>query len=328
MSLNLTEQQKQLCNLLQQGLLICPRPFREIAKSLNVDEAAVLREVERLRALGVIRRLGAIINYRALGMISTLVAAHIPQPNLQKVVEAVNALDNVSHNYLRQHYYNLWFTLLADSAEQIDIVLSELSARFNADFHSLPAERIFKLDARFNTEENKRSFESVEKLLTEEVVTLKEQQKMILSKLQSELEPVARPFDFLCSQEQDRLKAEDVLGIITELIDKGLIRRIAAVLDHRKLGFIANVLFAAEVSQQQILRTAEALAGLQVVSHCCQRKTFEDWPYNLFAMMHGKSMADTDRVINRFAEAEKIDSFQLLPTTAELKKEPVKYHFF
>ena len=328
MSLNLTEQQKRLCNLLQQGLPICPRPFREIAKSLNINEAAVLREVERLRALGVIRRLGAIINYRALGMISTLVAAHIPEPNLQKVVEAINALDNVSHNYLRQHYYNLWFTLLADSAEQIDIVLSELSARFNVDFHSLPAERMFKLDARFDAEENERSFESVERLSTEEDVTLNEQQKMILSKLQSELKPVAEPFGFLCSQGQDRLSVEDVLGIITELIDKGLIRRIAAVLDHRKLGFVANVLFAAEVSQQRIIETGEALAHLPVVSHCCQRKTFENWPYNLFAMMHGKSMADIDRVISKFVEAEGIDSFQLLPTAAELKKEPVKYHFF
>ena len=120
MNSNLTEQQKQLCNLLQQGLPVCPEPFGEIARSLNTDESAVLREVEMLRASGVIRRLGAIINYRALGMTSTLVAAHIPQPNLQKVVEAVNALENVSHNYLRRHHYNLWFTLLADSAEQID----------------------------------------------------------------------------------------------------------------------------------------------------------------------------------------------------------------
>ena len=63
------------------------------------------------------------------------------------------------------------------------------------------------------------------------------------------------------------------------------------------------------------------------VSHCCQRKTFEDWPYNLFAMMHGRSMADIDRAISEFVETEGIDSFQLLPTTAELKKRPVEYRF-
>lgn len=67
---------------------------------------------------------------------------------------------------------------------------------------------------------------------------------------------------------------------------------------------------------------------MPVVSHCCQRKTFENWPYNLFAMMHGKSMADIDRVISKFVETEAVNSFQLLPTAAELKKEPVKYHFF
>jgi DNA-binding Lrp family transcriptional regulator len=326
--LRLTKLQKQLCNLLQQGLLICPRPFGEIAKLLNIDEGTVLQEVKRLKTIGVIQRIGAIINYRTLGMVSTLVAAHVPEPNLQEVVNVVNSLDNVSHNYLREHYYNLWFTLLADSAEQIDIVLSELSARFNVNFHSLPTERVFKLDARFDTEENGRLFNRVAKPPVRKNLRLNEQQKLIISKLQTELEPVARPFDFLCNQGPDGVKIENVLSIVTELIDKGLLRRIAAVLDHRKLGFTANVLFAGEVSRERIVHAAEALIQTPVVSHCCQRKTFEDWPYNLFAMMHGKSMADIQCVINKFVEAEKIDSFQLLPTAAELKKQPVKCRSF
>jgi len=124
------------------------------------------------------------------------------------------------------------------------------------------------------------------------------------------------------------LGKEDVLRIIKELIDKGVIRRIAAVVDHRKLGFVVNVLFACEVPQERIIAAGQRLACFKMVSHCYQRETFENWPYNLFAMMHGQSMGQIQHVINKFTEAEKIDSFQLLPTAAELKKQPVRHKFY
>ena len=126
MSLNLTRLQKQLCNMLQEGLPICSRPFAEIAKSLNSNEKKVLQEINRLKINGTIRRICALVNYRALGRISTLVAAHVPEPNLQEIVEAVNSLENVSHNYLREHYYNLWFTLQGQTTEEIELTFSEL----------------------------------------------------------------------------------------------------------------------------------------------------------------------------------------------------------
>jgi len=99
------------------------------------------------------------------------------------------------------------------------------------------------------------------------------------------------------------------------------------VVDHRKLGFTANVLFVSEVPQDRVIRVGEELARFKVVSHCYKRGTFEGWPYNLFAMMHGKSFGDIQRVIDRFVEAEKVDLYELLPTKAELKKQPVKYQF-
>jgi len=152
LSLHLTKLQKQLCNLLQTGLPVCAKPFAGIAKLLNSDEKEVLQQIEQLKKLGVVRRISALINYRALGLATTLVAAHIEQQSLHEVTEAVNLLGNVSHNYLRQHYYNLWFTLQAQSPEQIDITLSSLSARFGIDFHNLPVKRVFKLDVRFDAE--------------------------------------------------------------------------------------------------------------------------------------------------------------------------------
>jgi DNA-binding Lrp family transcriptional regulator len=124
------------------------------------------------------------------------------------------------------------------------------------------------------------------------------------------------------------LERQEVLRIIQELIAKGVIRRIAAVVDHRKLGFVANVLFACEVPGDRVVEAGKRLAGLPMVSHCYERGTFKDWPYNLFAMMHGRSMGEIQQVINKFVEAEKIDSFELLQTVAELKKQAVKYRFY
>jgi len=323
LSVRLTKFQKQLCNALQEGLPICSRPFDDLAKFLNTDERKVLQGIKELKKVGVIRRICTLINYRALGKTSTLVAAHIPEENLQEVTEAVNSLRGVSHNYLRSHYYNLWFTLQAESLEQIEVTLSNLSGRLGIDFYSLPVRRAFKLDVRFDTEGQLLS-QDVEQPPKGETVELDENQKRILSKLQDELDVIAEPFNFLCSEV---LEKQEVLRIIAELIDKGVIRRIAAVLDHRKLGFVANVLFACEVPRDKIVEAGKRLARFGIVSHCYERKTFRDWPYNLFAMMHGRSMGEIQHVINKFVEAEKIDSFELLPTAAELKKQPVKHQF-
>ena len=313
-----------MCNALQDGLPICSRPFDDLAKFLDSDEKTVLQEIEELKKAGVIRRINALINYRAIGMTGTLVAAHIPEENLREVTEAVNSLRNVSHNYLRKHYYNLWFTLQARRPEQIKVILSNLSGRFGIDFYSLPVEHIFKLDARFDTENEGRLLGDVAEIPKTEAVELSESEKLILSKLQNDLEVISKPFNSLCGGD---LGAEEVLRITQELIDKGVIRRIAAVVDHRKLGFVANVLFAGEVSQDKVIEAGKALARFGVVSHCYERKALKDWPYNLFAMMHGRSIGEIQRVVDKFTEAEKIDSYQLLPTTAELKKQPVKHQF-
>ncbi|MBN1392834.1 MAG: hypothetical protein JW947_08540 [Sedimentisphaerales bacterium] len=323
MSLQLTKLQKQLCNALQDGLPICRKPYADLAEFLGNDEKTILQETIKLKEAGVIRRIYAIINCRAIGLTSTLVAAHIPEESLQEVTEAVNGLENISHNYLRTHHYNLWFTLQAKSHEQIDAAISKLSGRFGIDFYSLPIKRVFKLDVRFDAEGGGQLNNSGP-IPKNEKAELSEVEKQILAKLENELEVISEPFDFLCSNE---LKIEEVLRIIQVLIDKGGIRRIAAIVDQRKLGFAANVLFCCKVPQSRIVEAGEALARFGAVSHCYERKPVENWPYNLYAMMHSRSMGGIQHVINKFTESEKIDSFELLPTEAELKKKPVRHRF-
>ena len=325
MSLDLTKLQRRLCNILQQGLPVCERPFEQIAKACESNEETILEETRKLIEAGVVRRIGAVINHRTLGMTSTLVAAHIEQKNLEETVNTINHMESVSHNYLRKHHYNLWFTLQASSDEEIKVLLANLSRRFEANFYSLPVERIFKLDVHFDTEQSEQPLlHDVGPAPKNEPVKLNKNQLKILSKLQNGLDVTANPFESLCA---DDLKLEDTLSITQLLIDKGVVRRIAAIVDHRKLGFSANVLFACKVPGKRIIQAGRNLARFRIVSHCFERATFEGWPYNLFAMMHSRSMGDIQHLIDKFVEAEKIDAFELLPTLTEFKKEPVRHNF-
>jgi len=320
--LRLTRFEKQLCNLLQKSLPICRRPFAEIAQSLGSDEQTVLQTVKALRHKGVIRRLGAVINSHALGLAGTLVTAHIPQDRLSEVTSTVNRLRQVGHNYLRQHYYNLWFTLQASSQRQIEETLSGLSESLGIVFHSLPSERVFKLDVRFDVQGDQELIKKAPVTPLTELLHLNREEKRVLSSLWTPLEIVPEPFAFPAGSGQAN---DEILAIIERLLARGVIRRLGAIVDHRKVGFDANVLFVCAAGEQRIVQAGRRLAAFRAVSHCYQRKTVPGWPYNLYAMMHGRSMGRVQDVIRRFTEAEGVDSFELLPTETELKRQPVPY---
>jgi len=321
----LTNFQKQLCNRLQRGLPVCSQPYAEIAKALDSREADVLEQTIALKAAGIVRRVAAVVNHRALGFSSTLVTAQVPAEPLPLVTEAVNALPGVSHNYLRQHRFNMWFTLQEKSAAQVQATLLGLQAKFGIDFHSLPVTKIFKLDVRFDTESDDGVLlQDVERAPQAEAVALTDAHKRVLSALQGGLEVTSRPFD---KARPKGMTENDLFARLTELLESGVIRRIAGVLNHHKLGFAANVMFAGQVDPEHVVEAGRWLAHSGTVSHCYERETFEGWPYNLFAMLHGRTMAQIQRTLDHFSATGHVRAFELLPTQAELKKQPVRHRF-
>ncbi|HIJ67077.1 MAG TPA: Lrp/AsnC family transcriptional regulator [Planctomycetes bacterium] len=332
MAIALNKFQKKLCNIIQEPLPLRADPFAAIAERLKSDEATVIEQLQKLKAFGIIRRFRATVNCRSLGKVATLVTAHIPANDLVGVAAVINAMPGVSHNYLRDHNYNLWFTLQADNNEQIEKLLANLSHRLGCEFHSLPAAKVFKLHVRFDADLAEENL-SVPEIQTDTYETvnldsapahLTELEKDILTKLQKDLEISPRPFDFLVA---DTVDIDTALETIQSLTDKGVIRSIAAVLNYHKLGFAANVMFCARVKSDIVDYVGQKLAGLKIVSHCYERKTFLGWPYNIYAMMHARTDGQIRRVINEINASEKIEEFQLLATTEELKKIPVKQSF-
>lgn len=140
---------KAILNEIQSHFPIVSRPYEEVGSRVGAPEAEVVRRVQAMMASGVIRRLGANFTSRKLGYTSTLCAAHVAPEKLAHFVEVVNRYPGVTHNYLRQHHFNVWFTLIAESLERLDQILAEISAASGVEVLSLPAQEIFKIKVDF-----------------------------------------------------------------------------------------------------------------------------------------------------------------------------------
>jgi siroheme decarboxylase len=140
---------RELLNEIQAGFPVEPHPYRAIGERIGMSEAEVLTRVADLKQEGIIRRIGASINSRRLGFVSTLLAAKVPAARFDAFVETVNACSGVTHNYERKHEYNVWFTLIAPSASEKERIIKTLIERTGIDILELPAKRIFKIRVDF-----------------------------------------------------------------------------------------------------------------------------------------------------------------------------------
>lgn len=141
---------KALLNRLQGELPLVPQPFRRIAEELGTSEEEVMRAVERLKAGGIIRRLGGVFSSRDMGFYSTLVAARVPPEKLEETAGVVGEYREVTHNYEREHAFNLWFTLTATSKERAGEIIEEIRRKTSVlEIHELPAVEFYKVDVRF-----------------------------------------------------------------------------------------------------------------------------------------------------------------------------------
>jgi len=141
---------RAIINEIQSDFPIAERPFQELATRLQLSEDEILERVKRLKEEGVIRRIGGNFNSKKLNFTSTLCAARVPEQKLAKFVETVNRYPGVTHNYLRNHGYNVWFTFIAENMAYIDNALNEISATTGVgEIRNLPAVRMFKIKVDF-----------------------------------------------------------------------------------------------------------------------------------------------------------------------------------
>jgi siroheme decarboxylase len=332
----MTELQKQILSIIQGQFPIVERPFADIARQVDSSEAEVLDAITKLREEGIIRRIGAIFEAKRLGYISTLVAAKVPGEQVVAFVADVNSLAGVSHNYGREHRFNVWFTLTVPNEETIVLTLHDLKTKHGIEeIYSLPAVKLFKIKVDFDLSETKakgkRQKAKLERInqTKKEVITqvasaiFDAQDKKLVRELQEDLAIESEPFAKVA--DTVGLSREEVLGKIQQWKADGTIRRFGASVRHHKIGFTTNGMVVFAMTPERIEESGNLLAEYKQVSHCYQRPEAPGWPYNLFAMTHCRTKEELDEIVKEMAA--KIQSLEhgVLVTTAEYKKTNVKY---
>jgi DNA-binding Lrp family transcriptional regulator len=146
--LELDDTDRQLINLIQLDFPLDLRPFHALGDQIGISEQEVIEHLKRLTDIGVIRRIGPILNTKGIGGSSTLIAMQVPEDAIDSVASWINGFDEVSHNYLRPGAYNIWFTVSASSKERLHEMIGEIKA-FGYPFLELPVTRLFKIGVKF-----------------------------------------------------------------------------------------------------------------------------------------------------------------------------------
>lgn len=143
------EVDRSILNSIQDGFPLTSRPFAELGAKLGLDEDEAISRIQKLRDAGIIRRIAPIIDVKKLGGASTLVAMSAPLDRVDEVASTINTYSEVSHNYLRQDEYNIWFTVSASSKSRLDQILKEIGEKTGCPYVNLPTVKVFKLGVRF-----------------------------------------------------------------------------------------------------------------------------------------------------------------------------------
>ena len=149
-TVELDEIDRKLINLIQLNFPVSVHPFLEIANEVGTTEEIVISKLSRLKNEGIIRRIGPIINTRGIGGTNTLAAVKVPNNMVDKAAAVINKYDEVSHNYLRNEEYNVWFTVSAPTQARLDQILNEIQTELDCPLLNLPTIKQFKIQVNFH----------------------------------------------------------------------------------------------------------------------------------------------------------------------------------
>jgi DNA-binding Lrp family transcriptional regulator len=320
----LDELDRRLLNLMQGRFGLEPRPYARIAGEAGISEPEVLERVERLVGQRIIREITPIYDTRALGYSSMLVAAKVDAQYPHRAAEIVNSHPGVSHNYLRNHDFNLWFTIAVeeDSTLGLQGTLELLERLTGAEsVRQLPTLKLFKIRMDLEMEGDTGALAAAG--TAQEPAELDRQpyddfDVEVIRATQGHM-PVA-PEPYAPAAQRLGIPVARLLDHMTGMQERRLLRRVAAILFHRRAGFSANGMGVWKVPEDRILDVGPRMAAFRGISHCYQRPIYEDWPYSVFTMAHGRSKEECDAILDAIAEDTGIEERATLYSSTEFKK--------
>ncbi len=329
---------RELLNAVQWDFPLEVRPFAALADRLGVDEPAVRARVAKVKDTGVLRQLSAIFDTRALGYSSALVAAKVDPDHIDEAAAVISKHPGVSHNYKRNHDYNLWYTVAVppgDSlAEHIDVLHRDSGSLVTRTLPTITLYKIgVKLDMTGKTAANAKvevlEHERPERKAEMPAPDLSDLELATIRVVQHDLANVERPFAVYAEKISADLgrgvTEDDVLEVLRSLKERKLMRRFAAVMNHRSAGFKANAMGVWAVPDDRLDEIGPQMAGFAAVSHCYRRPTYDDWPYSVFTMVHGRSARDCEATIDAIRTETGVDEYCLLWSVKEYKKVRLEY---
>lgn len=328
----LDETDKRLMNLLQSSFPLDPEPFALVASEADLELDDVLARTQRLLDGRIIREITPIFDTRALGYESMLVAAKVDAEHPQRAARIVNAHPGVSHNYLRTHDFNLWFTIATPPDSELGLkgTLEALMEETGAEsMRELPTLTLFKINMNLEMEKGTDALAAaVEAAPPRELEPqpYDEDDIALIRALQGPMEATARPYDAAAAELG--ISTEELLDRLRGMVDRKILRRVAAILYHRRAGFSANGMGVWKVPEGEILEVGGKMASFRGISHCYQRPTYPDWPYSVFTMAHGRSKEECDAILDSIAEECGMgpDDRATLYSSTEYKK--IRLHYF
>lgn len=318
---------KKLLNLLQWDFPLDVRPFHILAERVGVSEQNVITRIHKMKQSGIIRQISAIFDTRMLGYKSSLVAMQIDENAIDKVAMKISEHRGVSHNYKRDHQFNLWFTLAVPPNASLEDEVARLAKTDGVrKYRLLPTKKLFKIGVKLDMEnpdtKNPYPNENIRKKNIERRPISNDDIKKIIE-LQKDIELVSRPF--LNMSRRLAMTEEQIINHVMMFEEIGIMRRFAAILRHQKAGFVANGMVTWKVPPERIQEVANVAISFSQVSHCYERPVYEDWPYNLFSMVHARSKDACERVALEISKRTGITDYVILYSTKEYKKDRVKY---
>jgi DNA-binding Lrp family transcriptional regulator len=326
----LSDFDKRLLNEMQGSFPIVERPYAAVAQALGVEEATVLNRVRELIAERIIRQVTPIYDTRAFGYGSMLVAAKVDSEHPWAPAKIINSHPGVSHNYLRNHEFNMWFTLAVEEDSKLGLqgtldVLQELTGA--ESIRQLPTLQLFKIrmdlelvgdtDALAKSGEEQVPIDLAKQDYDEFDIAVVRATQGDFPVIEHPYEPAARELG---------VPVAKLLEHMQGMQERGVLRRVAAILFHRRAGFSANGMGVWKVPDSKICEYGPKMAAFRGISHCYERPTYEDWHYQIFTMAHGRSKDECDAILDAIAqEMPDIEDRATLYSSTEFKKVRLLY---
>ena len=325
--MSLNQLDKQILNEIQWTFPLVSQPYHAIAKKFLVPVEEIKERLTNLKKKGVLRQLSAIFDTRRLGYKSSLVAMEIEPNKLESVAYQINRHPGVSHNYERNHQFNLWFTLAVPPGSDLKAEIDKVSKIPGIKkIRMLPTIKLFKIGVKLEIDDEKKQDvkPSEEKKIIRNVkFVATEEDKQFIRELQKDLEIVDRPF--LKSAQNLGMTEDQIFEKLKYYEEIGVMRRFAAILRHRDAGFTANGMIVWIVPEDRITEVGEKLGAFPQVSHCYQRPVYKDWPFNVFSMIHCKSEQEAIEMAKTIQNQINVDEYKILFSAREFKKTRVEY---